>query len=401
MNDLDFLKGHPLFKGISEKHFENILSLFQKIECKAHDVIIKENDISDIIYLIKEGEVDVVKIDPLTNKTHKLTTLYVGEILGEVSLLDDAPRSATVIANSPSVLLGMSAHKLQELSEKEEGYFVNKFMRFLGKKTSDNPIFSIVLKNLAKLLGNKFRSTNLFMIEALKKELILTKMHIAMGRLIINIVALLCFYLWVSQASLQFRQSLSNTIYFSIPLIGIFSIGVIVMMMRSGYPLSLYGFTLKNWKKSMIEASFATVVMAFFVVIIKWGLIQWVPGYANKPLFLISETIKDPNFSLGPFLLFMMAYSVFAPLQEVIVRGALQSSFYEFLVGKHKGFWSVILSNLLFSVTHTHLSLIASLIVMIPGLIWGWLYLRTRTLIGVTYSHILIGIWSLFIVGLF
>ena len=88
------------------------------------------------------------------------------------------------------------------------------------------------------------------------------------------------------------------------------------------------------------------------------------------------------------------------PVQEIIVRGALQTSFYEFSVGIHKVFWSVILSNFLFSITHLHLSLSASFEVYVPGLILGLLYARHRTLVGVTLAHMLIGVWAFFVVGI-
>lgn len=88
-------------------------------------------------------------------------------------------------------------------------------------------------------------------------------------------------------------------------------------------------------------------------------------------------------------------------MQELIVRGVLQSSFYEFITGRHRNFWAILLSNLLFSITHMHLSLAASFIVFVPGLFWGWLYSRYRTLVGVIFSHLFIGIWAFFIVGIF
>jgi hypothetical protein len=33
------------------------------------------------------------------------------------------------------------------------------------------------------------------------------------------------------------------------------------------------------------------------------------------------------------------------------------------------------------------------LLVFVPGLFWGWLYLRHQTLVGVSVSHLLIGLW--------
>ena len=36
----------------------------------------------------------------------------------------------------------------------------------------------------------------------------------------------------------------------------------------------------------------------------------------------------------------------------------------------------------------------------LPGLFWGWLYARHGTLIGVSVSHILLGLWTVFVVGI-
>lgn len=401
MQDLDFLMGNALFKGLLPNQIEKISHLFETKEFKRGDFIIKENEISDIIYIIKKGEAEVVKLDPYTGDTHALLSLHAGDVIGEVSLLDEAPRSASIVAKSPCRLLGISMHQLQSFSMKEEGLLSQKIMRFLTQKSPSKSIFSTILKNLTRLAGNRIRKSNLSVIEGLQKELTLTKMHMAMGHLIINIVVLLCLYLWLVQSTIHFRESLHSTIYFTAPFIAVVAIFVMIFMKQSGYPISLYGFTLKNWKKSIIEASWVTLAIALIVLGIKWFLIEWDPAYANKPFIFILGAIKNPNFSLSTYLSILIAYSLFAPLQEIIVRGALQSSFNEFLIGKRKGVWSVFLSNIIFSVTHTHLSILASLMVFFPGLLWGWLYLRTPTLVGVIFSHILIGIWALFIIGLF
>jgi membrane protease YdiL (CAAX protease family) len=90
---------------------------------------------------------------------------------------------------------------------------------------------------------------------------------------------------------------------------------------------------------------------------------------------------------------------VLVPLQELIARGLLQSSFEEFLTGKHKAYIAIFLSNLLFSVVHFHLSLNIALSVFFTGLAWGWSYSRHHTLVGVILSHQIIGVWALFILG--
>ncbi|MFQ6275716.1 CPBP family intramembrane glutamic endopeptidase [Coxiella burnetii] len=84
-----------------------------------------------------------------------------------------------------------------------------------------------------------------------------------------------------------------------------------------------------------------------------------------------------------------------------MARGSLQSSFYHFLTGsvQKRRWYAIIVSNFLFSFTHLHLAYAFAYAVLLPGLFWGWLYSRHKTILGVAVSHILIGIWALFILG--
>ena len=98
----------------------------------------------------------------------------------------------------------------------------------------------------------------------------------------------------------------------------------------------------------------------------------------------------------------MIAYALFTPAQEFITRGALQSSLQMFVGDETRGkLWSaILLSNLMFAAAHSHTSFGLAVAVLVSGLFWGWLYAKQRSLLGVSVSHFLIGVWALFIVGL-
>src|SRR5215813_11057262 len=65
---------------------------------EAGEVIVQENDCGDTAYLIEQGQVEVSK--ELDGQTVHLAYLGAGEIFGEMSMIDEKPRSATVTAVS-------------------------------------------------------------------------------------------------------------------------------------------------------------------------------------------------------------------------------------------------------------------------------------------------------------
>jgi len=74
--------------------------------CKTHflpgDIIIKENDSGESAYIIKQGRVRVTKT--VSRKIIHLCDLEAGDIFGEMSMIDDRPRSATVTAIEDAVV---------------------------------------------------------------------------------------------------------------------------------------------------------------------------------------------------------------------------------------------------------------------------------------------------------
>ncbi|MDR3492931.1 MAG: cyclic nucleotide-binding domain-containing protein [Gammaproteobacteria bacterium] len=398
--NFNFIKNSQLFVGLSDKQLLKIMPLVSIKNFSAYDIIIKENDINDNIYLLKNGCVEVIKQES-SSQSHRIATLYEGAVIGEVSALDHAPRSASIVALTDCVVFEISVPELKSFSENDFNSVLNKLNRFLTGGKTVLPLFSIVIKNLTTAVKERIRESNKAMVEGLKKELLLLKERNAMGRLIINTVASLCIYMLIIQVLQQFASKLPDSSFITIPLLVVFSLGTFAMIKQSGYPLSLYGLTFHGWKASLKDSIIYTGIFAIICVFYKWELIHHSANYIGQPLFQLGFGGKFPEHAYLIKTALILGYIIFVPAQEFIMRGALQSSFYEFFRGKHKTFWSIILSNLFFSITHLHLSLAFSFIALLPGLFWGWLYSRNRTLVGVISSHIFIGVWGFFIVGVF
>jgi CRP/FNR family cyclic AMP-dependent transcriptional regulator len=134
--------------------------------------------------------------------------------------------------------------------------------------------------------------------------------------------------------------------------------------------------------------------------LIKWVLIRSSAEFSGEPLFHFGANVRfDGGNAALVAATVSIAYALIVPLQELTARGALQSSLHMFLVGKHRNWLAILVSNVVFTACHLHLSTGFALMAFFPGLIWGALYARQRSLVGVSVSHILLGIWAFSVLG--
>ena len=96
---LPLLRSVPLFSPLEPKKLEAIAQQLVRLEVAAGDVVIREGDEGDRFYVVESGR---------TTATHAgqvLSSQGPGDPFGEIALLRDVPRTATVTADEPTVLL--------------------------------------------------------------------------------------------------------------------------------------------------------------------------------------------------------------------------------------------------------------------------------------------------------
>ena len=116
----------PLFSRLSERE---MLRVMQVAEVKAYapgDLVIKEGDRGDELFIVLSGKVRVSRGDTL------LTTFGSGEHFGEMALIRSVPRSATVHAEGPCELIGIRRSDFFEILRKEHELAVKLLWQFLG-----------------------------------------------------------------------------------------------------------------------------------------------------------------------------------------------------------------------------------------------------------------------------
>ena len=95
----DFLLNTPLFDGLKTNEIKNIAKHLSSIELSKDEILVKEGEEGNCVCFVVEGTLDVIK-QSLTGESVIITALHRGRSIGEMSIIDDFPRSATVKART-------------------------------------------------------------------------------------------------------------------------------------------------------------------------------------------------------------------------------------------------------------------------------------------------------------
>jgi cAMP-dependent protein kinase regulator len=79
---------------------------------EAGDVVFSQGDVGDKFYLIHSGQVDVIVEED--GKKEIVAQLRKGQYFGEMALINDKPRNATIIARAPSVFYTLGKEDFRE-----------------------------------------------------------------------------------------------------------------------------------------------------------------------------------------------------------------------------------------------------------------------------------------------
>ena len=116
MSDIaEVLRGLPYFADLPQGLLDQVCRESERIEVEAETTIIEEDSLSEDMFVIVDGELRVTKMG--TDREVILATLGPGEVVGEIALLDNAPRTASVTAISKSSLIRIPANAFEDLIE--------------------------------------------------------------------------------------------------------------------------------------------------------------------------------------------------------------------------------------------------------------------------------------------
>ncbi len=145
-----FFENRMLFLGMQEEELHLLAALAEAHRYGPGEVIFHEGDAGRCLYLIAEGEVEILQAGPdgasatttvlrAWDSESPLLSQYEGDFFGEMSVVDSEPRSATARALSPLVVYTLDADDLRCLAIEHPTTFL------------------VLIMNIARILSRRLR----------------------------------------------------------------------------------------------------------------------------------------------------------------------------------------------------------------------------------------------------
>jgi CRP-like cAMP-binding protein len=384
------LAGIPFFVRIAKKHADIIDRHITIRNFEAGECIYEEGTPNPgLLYAVLEGEASLcnraLAISTNTMADYEIAVRSRHETLAEISFLDGKPFSSSAFAKTPMTLavLDFSADALPAASRKLRASIVAELQRQLSF-------------DLRRSLASR--------LSALQGEAEFALYKHAVSRIVVTALAMLSIYTLLLSLLPQFKVALTVNFALSPFVIVMFAAVMGPVILYSGFPRSFFGLQTANWKSALSFSVMASLGFIAAGALLKWILIHTTKTFAGLPLFGIAdvrvnmhETMMSPLYWIAVGL-----YLTLTPIQEFTARSCLQAPLYAFLDGTEfrRVLLSILVSNLVFSAAHSHISFTFAVAAFIPGLFWGWIFARTNSLIAASASHFMIGGAGIFLFGI-
>jgi CRP/FNR family transcriptional regulator, cyclic AMP receptor protein len=146
------LRRIPWFAELSQPALERLTSIASLHELEVGQMLFKEGDREDLLYVLLEGQV-VLEVEV---PTHGLAQIYTAEALDIIGWSSMTPivrqRTASVRATRPCLLLGFNNKLLQQMCDE------------------DHELGYIIMRRLANVVANRLLTTRLCLLDMLVQD---------------------------------------------------------------------------------------------------------------------------------------------------------------------------------------------------------------------------------------
>ncbi|WP_053228458.1 ATP-binding protein [Spirochaeta cellobiosiphila] len=165
----DFIKKVAFFTNLTDQEVDEVIKYCQEDYFSAGEIIFREGDQADRFYIVLKGTVEVWK-DWGAENSDLLAVHKEGGLFGEMALIDDLPRSATVIAAKATKVLYQNQNDFQELikSNSAIALAIMKSVSSMVRKSNDSFVEELRLQNTQ--LENALRELRQTQAELVRSE---------------------------------------------------------------------------------------------------------------------------------------------------------------------------------------------------------------------------------------
>lgn len=376
-NLIAYLKTNEVFSDFTGEDLILLLPYVRLMEFEKGDWLIKEGDTGQHIYLLKSGQVEIVKKEEEFGYFQRLDVLGPGEWVGEMAYFEEGKRSASIRALEKVEVVVLLLDELR------------------GSKVG-SLFYPKIVKHLTKRISQRLRKTGDNLIASLTEKLKLVKASNQISSALIHLMMLFALFINISKVVVSHAEEFPTLdVFFPSLTIIAFGLSVCWLIRISDYPLSFYGLTMHKWVKHALEGFLLSIPLLIFVTVLKWGLIHFVSDFDHLPIF--QSPFKHATFT--DWVFYIAVYLALVPIQELVARSFLQSCFRNFFQGPYRSFFAILTSNLFFEMPHTIHNLSFAIATFCFGFFWGYLFEKQKSIVGVCVSHAMVGGWVFFVLN--
>ncbi|WP_420403515.1 cyclic nucleotide-binding domain-containing protein [Nisaea sp.] len=356
------LEAHPTFSALPPDTIAAIASAASRQCVGSGTPIMQEGEENSDLFLITSGTAAAERKSG-DGGTIELNDIRPGDCIGELTFLDGGRRSASVRAKTDCEFIRISASTLSALP--------------------DAPAVVGELKGaLAGVAVRRARVMSDDILAALREQLEIKTLQNQFGQFLIFTIAIFListglFYLVAQDYVRDVYDpgfSWQTVIFLAVPCL------TIIKLMK--IPLADLGIRKEGFWRSLGES------VAICTLITVPALIYY---FGFKPPRPEGQGATIDAFFLGQYFL----HTIF---QEVGSRGLLQGLFQKFLDDR-KGHKAIFMTSTVFSSLHITFGADAVLITFFASIVFGYVYLRQKNLVGVTVMHFWLGVLAAMLVA--
>jgi signal transduction histidine kinase len=168
-SSLDILQSIELFQGLTTEDLQKILKIGQEESFSAGEVIFREGDLAEKFYVILQGKVEVWKNYGLPSQDI-LAIRGAGDTFGEMALIDELPRSATLKTVEPTLCLVQKKEDFQKLLKENSTITLTLMKSVSAMVRQSNEAFISGLRQKNLKLEKAYQDLQVAQQELIKSE---------------------------------------------------------------------------------------------------------------------------------------------------------------------------------------------------------------------------------------